>query len=1152
MSSNPFLDALQAKQNAAGAPKVTSVTLEEEDTEGDSLIERALSDIGNGLLEAPGQVVRGAQEAVNEVSDMTAAAGSWLNENVADLGSIEIGMDGVSWKQGTPSENDLTIPEAAMPAEPETVTGGLVNNISQFVAGMWMGGRYLKAAGLGKATSVAGRVAEGAAKGAIADFSAFDPHEERLSNLIEEHPALHNPVTAFLAASPDDGEAMGRFKNALEGLGLGMAVEGLSLSVGALKAARQGDAAAVEQIAEQLDTVVEKPDLPIKAEPPEQLAFDLGEPPRPDTATSEVVVNPGAKVPPLRPTVSDASFKPVKKLIEVDDKALGDLISLRSREQAYRGGEAIAGIRTDLIENGDDINSIMGALRSKYQAAFSKAEAPRSWDTVRANVDRLSDLVGDDPRIMLQRMSAQYGNLQHLDAETRMYEDFLATVGDKLYRLGELVADPKGPTGSYASRGELMDAFAQHWELMGNVQLMYKGVQSNIARALNSMKMGGRVNKELLAGADGPEDFFAGGERQLTKLARRVVATGGSLKGLTKSTRRGVLQNAVETHNEYWINAILSGPKTHVVNMLSNAITTAVLPAEKMIAGSLKVGSPEGRKLFMEGALQYASIASSLRDAVTLASRSLKMGENILDPGKATIELRRGAISADAYGITDPALKLAVDFLGNVVRVPSRLLTAEDEFFKQLNYRASVRARAWREGIQSGLKGPALADHVTKALDDAVDEVGRFRNLDAIQEARSASFTDDLKASTWMGNRTMSESLMTLSEAHPSLRLVLPFIRTPTNIMRYVWNRTPGLNLARKQYMDDILGKRGPRQQALARAQFATGSVLWGTAITSALEGRLTGAGPRDKQQRRMLESTGWRPYSVRMEREDGTVEYVSYQRLDPFGMFLGLAADYAEAGNALDGETRGEVVGAMSVALLRNIQSKSYLTGLTNIVQALSEPEQRMQRFIWNQVASYVPAAVSAFKDDPLMREVRSLTDAVSNRLPGRSETVDPVRNVLGDPIATPTALGPDFLSPFAQAFAEGDTVGEELSRLMQIHGATISPPEVIYGPVDLREFRSDVSGHSAYDRYLELHGEVKVGGRTVKERLRELIGSPMYANELTDGGQEFDGSRLLAVQKIIGAYRKVAMGALRKEIPELHEAMKEADRVKAFTLTR
>lgn len=74
--------------------------------------------------------------------------------------------------------------------------------------------------------------------GSATDFAVFKPHEERLSNLVESFPELHNPITAYLQAKPDDSAAEGRLKNSLEGLLLGAISEPFIHALRTLKYAR--------------------------------------------------------------------------------------------------------------------------------------------------------------------------------------------------------------------------------------------------------------------------------------------------------------------------------------------------------------------------------------------------------------------------------------------------------------------------------------------------------------------------------------------------------------------------------------------------------------------------------------------------------------------------------------------------------------------------------------------------------------------------------------------------------------------------------------------------------------------------------------------------------------------------------------------------
>ena len=50
------------------------------------------------------------------------------------------------------------------------------------------------------------------------------------------------------------------------------------------------------------------------------------------------------------------------------------------------------------------------------------------------------------------------------------------------------------------------------------------------------------------------------------------------------------------------------------------------------------------------------------------------------------------------------AIARGVDLLGEMVRLPGRFLTAEDEFFKAVGYRMELHARAFRKASDEGLR----------------------------------------------------------------------------------------------------------------------------------------------------------------------------------------------------------------------------------------------------------------------------------------------------------------------------------------------------------------------------------------------------------------------------------------------------------------
>jgi hypothetical protein len=131
-----------------------------------------------------------------------------------------------------------------------------VSTISQFATGMLGAGKIVGAIKLAReAAALAPKIA-GMAKGAATMAVAFDPHQERLSNLAEQVPIIGEPLFGWLAAHPDDSEAWGRTKAALEGIGLDAALIGtFKAATMAYKAMRGGTEAELHAATEELQKV---------------------------------------------------------------------------------------------------------------------------------------------------------------------------------------------------------------------------------------------------------------------------------------------------------------------------------------------------------------------------------------------------------------------------------------------------------------------------------------------------------------------------------------------------------------------------------------------------------------------------------------------------------------------------------------------------------------------------------------------------------------------------------------------------------------------------------------------------------------------------------------------------------------------------------
>lgn len=1172
------LDALEASgESLTAAP-----------TEAPSTLGKVAKDIGGGLLEIPGQVNRGVASAINETSGamyglVTQPAVKWVHENLFDMSGIAPGI-----VAGT--ANPLAIPlDTAATPKAETVTGGLVKEVTQFATAYYAGGRLLKAAGMVAPTTAKGVIAQGAGRGALVDMLSFDPYEERLSNLIETHTSIREPVTQFLAAQPDDSQALGRLKNAIEGLGIGMAAEGFILGLKGLKAIRAGNREEAIKAFDEMEKSGFKPEEPDlskdRIEQPQEApakpvndnkADPTANPNGPDgpseapakeapkdsaEASAKVTEEPGPK------PSNDNAVAP-ELPIKVDEKALRESVELTITEQAWGQGRNLSGIRTDLIENGDDLNAVMSATQRMYADAIGKQRGVEvlTNEQLKAQADTLADIVGTNSTALMQQIGKTAGDLENLPAAMLMYRDVLTTAYSKLVDIAAIYHDPLGGVGPYKTRQEVTEAFIKNYEIAANIQAYYRGQQTQIARSLNAMKITARNRQGALADLD-VESLRGLGEDRLRAMAGDIAAAGHqagggiNAKAVSKVIRGGFAENLVNAVISFRTNGMLSALTTQTVNLVSSTMTAALRPAEKFLAGASRYSTPEGRAQMAEAAIQYGTMVASVKDGISMAAKAFKLNAPQLDPGRSRIteNMSYHRPPSEAFNIKNPVGAMVADAVGTLVNLPGRAMMSMDEFVKQISYRGEVRAQAYREAMEEGSwksgDFTTFGQIVAKRLDESVDDLGRALNAEALEYARESTFTKDLKAATWFNRATIGEDLQRFAGNHPSMRVVMPFIRTPTNLLRFAWDRTPILNMGRKEFYDQIMGHRGVQAQADARAKMAMGGMLWLGAGALAIDGTITGAGPTDPKQRKLVEATGWRPYSIRYKKDDGSTAYFSFARMDPFAGFLGMAADYAELAGGMDNETMWETAGKGLIVTMKQLGAKSYLQGLTEFLDALNNPDRNTEKLAKSLAASFAPNAIAKMNDDPYLREARTVMEAVRRKVPGFSQDLDPVRNILGEPVTPPPTYGPGWLSPIVAGVHTGkeqpttkewkasprEDVKDEMARLALIGGKGFTHPPTTHEGVDLLDYRSPVTGKTAYDRYLELTGTVKIAGMNIHEMLAAEIGSRAYQDMMTDGDEEedLDGSRIGHIKAVLGGFRMMAMEALKKEMPDLAQEL-------------
>lgn len=687
----------------------------------------------------------------------------------------------------------------------------------------------------------------------------------------------------------------------------------------------------------------------------------------------------------------------------------------------------------------------------------------------------------------------------------------------------------------------------------------------------------------------------------------RAVTQAMEAKGLTDPDFAAMIKN-VTTNNrksqgnkmfaitmEYWMNSLLSGPSTQIVNLIGN-ILNATMRQLELIGGAAMSGDMKTAR----AAIQFAFDTEMMRESVKYATKAFKNDDSILLEGSRVFDddqFRTYAIQSDRQD----AIGGAVNFLGTVVRTPTRALLTGDEFFKQMSYRSNVKTELAMEAMNKGLTdGYQISKYVNERFNDFITDGGHAYSeaaitREAFEKAREAGlgygnaqadFIRNYKkqhvfdeANGALADRSIEAAKLTTFtqrsnegvvnkvgnvvgyglEQLPLMRFVVPFLNTPTNILRSGLERTPlavGNVIADTTSLLSSKIRKGihsadPLERARARGKLATatgisamlyyhiaaGNTKFGKG-DSPTDQLITGGGPANPDQKKAMMLSGWRPYSIRIGDK-----YVSYQRLDPIATAVGLLADMNDARNfdELEPDQLGRMFGIFVSALTNNITSKSYLEGIENVMSAIMDAEHKGAYFLGGIAGGFMPNFINQaqnYQGNRELFEVRNIFDNLLKRTPYAEEIGIPKkRNFLGEVESIENLKYAGPLNPFYLSSVSNDKVDQGLGALK--HGFTKPTKKFMNSGLDLTNVYQ--GKRQAYDRMLELTSTSKIGGKTLRERLRDLMSSEAYKslpdyNEMRDLGKKTP--RINAVQQLISAYRSVALRQTVSEFDELQQA--------------
>lgn len=692
------------------------------------------------------------------------------------------------------------------------------------------------------------------------------------------------------------------------------------------------------------------------------------------------------------------------------------------------------------LDNLDSPQNIRRALvQINNRVGFDAATRGR---VTQAETERLASELGMTADDLLKRRKGQALNAE----EALAARQILAKSANELVNLARRIQRTDNPGDELA--GAFQRALLRH----AAIQEQVSGATAEAGRALAQFKMmadARAVRSEILSAMVDS----GGGPKRVREAADLLLeAIEGPPGRFNTVTRKAADPRFADKIAELYINYLLSGPQTHVVNAISNTMTAISQIPENVVAAGLG----GARQLLARRKAIDRVMGGEIGARLMGLIQGTKEGARLF-----ATALRTGETSDTFSKIAGHDLRAIKGAKGEVVRIPGRLLNSADEFFKGINRRMEINALAYRQAHREGVTDPEKIRNRVADLSANPTEAIELRALDF---ARYQTFQRPLSG--------VGQNVQRFVRDYPLLRPIITFVRTPANLLKFTAERSP-LAPILKEWRADVRAGGARRDMALARAALGTG--IGTLAYNAALDGRITGSAPSDPAKYRFQRADGWQPYSVRIGDS-----WVSYNRLDPFAMTLGVAADLATRAEGMSERQLDNYAMLMVASTMQQMADKTWLSGVSDFINALTDPERYGPGYLRNLGASFaIPNVVgqAARAADPYNRERDTFSEELEARVPGLSDNLLPQRDVWGNPVER-DQLGPDLISPFRQERIKDDPV----NRAMLEIGARFGPPSKQY---TVRGERREWTPEQ-YDRVQEL------AGRAAHSRIAELISRP------------------------------------------------------------
>lgn len=590
-------------------------------------------------------------------------------------------------------------------------------------------------------------------------------------------------------------------------------------------------------------------------------------------------------------------------------------------------------------------------------------------------------------------------------------------------------------------------------------------------------------------------------------------------------------------------NSLLSAPKTHIVNTMSNAMNVAYRPIAAATGGDVKVKRAAAASLY--------NIHQTLNDAFKMAAKAMKEGavndgdKGLIAAAEADQQLK--ILQRAAEVSNDNTFKAGVGLISMLKDIsdfplfswPSKLLTGSDEFFKtmvsRMEYNSQTMLRAIEESTGTGKPVQETFERLVKAnMDLAFDpKTGQILDNNLLATAKEVTFQTDLEG--W------AKAFGDFINAVPPLRIFFPFVKTGHNIMVYSGTHVPYLGRYLSEYKAVMAGDDA-YAKAVMRGRQAYGTMIVAAAGLAAHNGMITGNGPPDPQERKT-----WQLQNPARSILIGNT-WVEYSRIEPFGQILSAIADVYDMFSAgrLSEDRAMYLAGYMTYAIAANLTNKSFMQGVVPLGQILTPGWQGLNtlaKLPAESINNFLPLSGArrslANLMTPYKQEFNSQFDQlVYQASAGLVKVGAPMHDWLDGSRVPSNTGGVNALNPLAMRPRNTDVVRDILEDI-EFDSSIIS--KSLSGVKLDREHRSRMQQLMGQG---SLHKELKawVTHKDFKPAVEAFLGRLRAGERVMKENEPFYNE----IVRIIERNRDLAVDQVKQEFPELRDQILDAKAIR------